>query len=166
MLSLLAAADAYVVFVPNEALLIPAVLSHPKKWFRITFWMSVGSAMGAASFAELAGLYGGPFIERFDPHLFHTRGWHETARIINDIGGTWGLTVVSFSPLPQHAAVALVGLAHMSWPSVFIAVLVGRLAKYSLVAWCSVHAPGVLRKLGLFPKALEGGGNGRAPAAT
>ncbi|MEO7162476.1 MAG: hypothetical protein ABI041_06120, partial [Bdellovibrionia bacterium] len=51
LVSILAALDAFVIFIPNEALLISAVIVRPKHWLRIALWVSVGSAIGAAVFA-------------------------------------------------------------------------------------------------------------------
>lgn len=148
LIAVLSALDAYLLVIPNEALLVPAVLAHPSRWARIGFWTTLGSAVGATSFAALTGIYGTPFIERLMPGTVQSKGWTESMAYLQR-SGSWGLGLVSLGPFPQHAAVAVAGLARMPLVEIFLAVFGGRLIKYLFVSWCAAHSPGLLRKLGL-----------------
>jgi membrane protein YqaA with SNARE-associated domain len=147
----LAAVDAFVFFVPNEMLLIPAVLMRRKHWFGIALWTSVGSAIGAALFGYLTSQYGEIVVNFLFPSLLNSKTWLDSAQIVNE-HGSWGLAVISLSPLPQHAAVAIAGLAHLSTSRIFLAVLLGRAIKYLFLAWCCIHSPRLLEKLRILPK--------------
>lgn len=146
LVAFLAAVDAFVLFVPNEVLLIPAVLARRKFWIGISLWVSLGSAIGATLFGYLVGKYGEVFIHSVFPSILNSDEWRKSVQVIQD-HGTWGLAVISISPLPQHAAVAIAGLAHLSLKKIFISVLVGRAIKYLVVSWCALHAPRFLKRL-------------------
>ncbi len=151
IVAFLAAADAFVVFVPTDILLIAAVLARRKRWLAIALWVIVGSAIGAGVFGFLASKYGPAFVNYIFPSLQDTQAWTDSAGIMRKYG-FWGLAVISLGPLPQHAAVAFAGVVHLSVVEIFFAVLLGRSIKYILIAWCCVHAPNVLRKLGILKR--------------
>lgn len=145
-MAVLAAADAYIFVVPVEVLLIPAVLAHQRRWALIALWTTFGSAVGSASFAALTTIYGLPFVEYLLPGVMRQQAWIDSTRFLES-HGIPGLALISLSPLPQHAAVAIMGLARINFWTVFIAVFIGRLIKYEFIAWALVHAPQLLRKL-------------------
>ena len=147
----LAAADAFIFVVPIEVLLVPAVLAHRKRWLLTAFWVTLGSAIGAVALAYLAGSYGIEFMEHFMPKILHDHAWNDSMDYLNRHGAL-GLGIISLSPFPQHAAVAVAGLAHMSSIKVFVAVLAGRFVKYEFIAWALMYSPKLLRKLGIRVK--------------
>jgi membrane protein YqaA with SNARE-associated domain len=151
VIAFFASLDAFVFFIPTEALLIAAALVNPKRWAWTAFWVSVGSAFGATLLGFLASRYGSGFVSHLFPELLRSKVWLHSVHVIQH-HGSWGLTVVSLSPVPQHAAVAIAGLAHLSVVKIFLAVLLGRAIKYSAIAWCAINAPNVLRKLRILPK--------------
>ncbi len=146
MLALLAAADAYVFVVSVEALLLPAVVVRPKKWILASTWATVGSTIGATSFAYLASLYGESVVTYFIPNAFTSKSWIDSSRYISE-HGYLGLGFISVGPLPQHVAVAIAGLAHMKMNQVFFAVLIGRGIKYFFLSWAVIHSPKILKRL-------------------
>lgn len=144
-IAILSALDAYIFFVPNEALLVPAVLSQPKKWKRTAFAMTLGSAVGATSFAGLTGRYGPSFVEFFFPGILQSHEWARTTGWIHDHGAI-GIFLISLSPLPQHPGVAIAGLANLSLIWLLIAVFLGRIVKYGVLAWCVSHRNACFKK--------------------
>lgn len=151
LVALLSAADAFIFIVPNEVLLAPAVLAYPKHWLRTAFFITLGSAAGAALFAGFTTRYGIEFVNGIFPHLTHESGWEHASRVIY-AHGMIGLALISLSPFPQHAAVAIAGLVGLSPVLVFASVFMGRMVKYGFLSWAVVHAPSLLRKLGLLKK--------------
>jgi membrane protein YqaA with SNARE-associated domain len=147
----LAAADAYIFVIPVEALLIPAVLIQPRYWVLLALGIAAASAVGSTSFAILASQYGEIFVEKLVRGASTSTTWQNTAQLIQD-HTFWGLTLVSMSPLPQHIAVAIAGLAHVPAGTIFGAILLGRTVKYLLIAGLSIHAPKTLVRLGIIPK--------------
>ena len=148
-ISFLAAIDSFVLVIPTEALLVPAILSQPRYWKRTTFFVTLGSVVGATVLAALAGYYGDGFIQSIFPHLLQSPEWNNAVRWIHDYGAL-GVVVISFGPFPQYIGVAIAGLAHLPLAKVIAAVFLGRTLKYGLLAWCLTHSsriPGVLRLL-------------------
>jgi membrane protein YqaA with SNARE-associated domain len=143
------AADAFIVFIPNEPLIAFGVLAKPRKWLSLGLWMTLGSALGAALLATLVGNYSDWILSHLSQHIYKSKSWHESVRLVNE-HGLWGLALVSFSPLPQHAAVILVGLTRMPIWEVFVAVFVGRIAKYLPIAWLAAKSPAVLKRWKMF----------------
>lgn len=146
LVAVLSAADAFLLVVPNEPILVAAVTARPKRWLSIGIWATVGSAVGAAVFAWLVSLGSGWLIGLFHlSKLRHTHTWIDSVKAIRRFG-LWGLALVSLSPLPQHPAVLIAGLVQMSVLDVFIAVLLGRAPKYLGIAYLAAKAPKKLRK--------------------
>ncbi len=148
LIGALAGLDAYIFVVPNEALLIPSVMARKKHWMRVALWMTIGSAIGATSFALLTSLYGELFLSAILPGVTKSQEWRDAVGWVQK-EGAWGLALISLSPLPQHIAVAVVGLAHLPLWKVFLAILGGRGIKYGAIAWCTVRAPGLMKKFRL-----------------
>ncbi len=146
LLAFLAAADAYIFVISVEAFLLPAVLVRPRKWAIASFWATIGSALGATSFAYLASQYGESIVTHFIPNAFNSKTWMDSSRYIAD-HGFLGLGFISLGPLPQHVAVAIAGLAHMKMFEVFLAILIGRGIKYFFLSWAMTHSPRLLKKL-------------------
>jgi membrane protein YqaA with SNARE-associated domain len=139
LISLLSALDAYLLFVPNEALLIPAVLSQPRLWKRTAFFVTLGSAVGATSFAFFAGYYGEAFIQSVFPGLLNSQSWNRTVHWLQE-HGVVGMVFISLGPFPQHPAVAMAGLAHLPLFKLAGSVFLGRILKYGVIAWCVSHS--------------------------
>jgi membrane protein YqaA with SNARE-associated domain len=146
LLGFLAAADAYIFVVSVEAFLLPAVMVRPKKWALASLWATIGSAIGATSFAYLASRYGEPIVTHFIPDALSSKAWIDSSKYIVE-HGFLGLGFISLGPLPQHLAVAIAGLAHMKLTEVFLAILVGRGIKYFFLSWAMTHSPKLLKKL-------------------
>ena len=152
-LGALSALDAYLVILPNEAILMGAVTALPKRWFICALAATIGSAIGAASVAWLVAFGSTQIMHLFHADkLMHTRAWLESAHEIRH-HGLWGLALISFSPLPQHAAVIIAGLGKMKIRKVFFAVLIGRFPKYAGLAYLAAKSPAKLKKWHLLPKA-------------
>ena len=147
-LGFLAAIDAYIFIVPIEAVMVPSVLLNRRRWVSVGLWMTFGSALGAASFAYLADRFGPRVVDHVMPGLMQTHPWEQADHFLH-AHGFWGLSLISFSPVPQHAAVAVAGLTHMNTFLIFAAVLLGRGLKYIPLCWAIVYAPGALKWIGV-----------------
>lgn len=144
-MAFLAAIDLFVAVIPTDGLVVSTVLLRPRRWIRTFLFISIGSALGAIALSSLTAVYGEQFLSWLFPNLLASDEWRTTAAFL----AKWGaiaLFAVSISPLPQQAAVALCGLAHISAPLIFLAVLAGRAAKYGAFAWAASHAPRLLKR--------------------
>jgi membrane protein YqaA with SNARE-associated domain len=152
LMAFLSAIDAFVLVIPNEPIIAAGVLARPKCWLSLSLWMTLGSALGAVALAWLVSTESEWILRHFvSEKMLHSKSWHESMKLIDDYG-LWGLAAVSLSPLPQHAAVIIVGLAEMPLDRIFLAVLVGRLPKYVGTGWLAAKSPEVLKRWKILPK--------------
>lgn len=151
----LSALDAYILLVPNEPLIAAGAITKPKRWLRISLWMTLGSALGALSVAALLKHWSGWILAHLvSQKLLTSKSWHDSVLLIQH-HGWWGLSLISLGPFPQHAAVIFAGLSGMPLIDVFFAVLLGRGVKYVAIAWIAVHSPNLLRRWGILPEAAR-----------
>jgi len=146
LLGTLSALDAYILIVPNEPIIAAGVFARPERWKSLCTWMTLGNTLGAVSLAALVSAQSEWIIDHFiSAKMLDSHSWHRSVKLI-DRHGWWGLMLVSLSPLPQHAAVILVGLAQMAPWKVFFGVLAGRAPKYYGIGWLAAKSPDVLRR--------------------
>jgi len=113
-------------------MLAPMCLAKPKSAWRYALMTTVGSAAGGA-FGYLIGW--GRF-EASEPWLSESHYWdaYEKARMWFDDYGVWVIFVAGFSPIPFKVFTIAAGVATLSLPGFFIGSLVGRAARFFLVA--------------------------------
>jgi membrane protein YqaA with SNARE-associated domain len=125
---------------PVTAVVVPAALLLPKRWQKIAALTALGSALGATllviGFHHLgwAQLY-----ERF-PDLTTNETWSRVMAWVSAYGIA-ALFLIAISPLPQTPALIFFGIARHDYVVVFMAMLVGKLLKYALVAWLAARFP-------------------------
>jgi membrane protein YqaA with SNARE-associated domain len=156
-IALLAAADAFVIVVPTDGLLVSASMLAPRRWVYHALIVTVGSALGAWALAAILETHGLPFLLHLNPGLEETRAWVWSDRIMDNWGG-YALFLISLSPIMQQPAVALAALAGMPLSKIFLLVFAGRVLKYGFLAWISTHAPGLLKRLWGLEKELKEAG--------
>ena len=118
--------------IPVDVMLAPMCLaSRPQAW---------RFAIIAAVFSVIGGLAGyaigiGAF-EVIEPWLAESRYWaaYETSREWFDRYGVWVIFVAGFSPIPYKVFTIAAGVAALNLPAFFIASVVGRGARFFLVA--------------------------------
>ncbi len=119
--------------VPPDVLLIPMVLAARTKWFRIAFVCTVASVLGG-----LFGYFIGAFL--FDElgrpilDLYHATDKFEAARLAYNEHGIWIVFTAGFSPIPYKIFTIASGVSGMDPVSFTLASLVGRGARFFLVA--------------------------------
>lgn len=156
-IALLAAADAFIVIVPTDGLLVSACMLAPRRWIYTTLIVTLGSSLGAWALAAILEVHGLPFLLYLQPGLDQTSGWIWSDQIM-DRWGSVALFLVALSPFPQQPAVALSALAGMPlWP-LFLLVFGGRVIKYGLLAWIATHTPGLLKRMWGLQHELEEAG--------
>lgn len=150
MLAFFALADAFVIFISVEALLIAKIVVQPTKWMVSSLWAAAGSALGATILGVLISSYGEPIVNRIFPGSLASQTWVHTTNFLQ-AHGPLGLGLIAFGPIPQHLGVAVAGLAHMEASKIFWAIFVGRLTKYLLITWAVKHSPKLLKKFRIIP---------------
>lgn len=118
--------------IPVDVMLAPMCLAQPQRAWRFALNATVLSVLGG-----LAG-YAIGFLtfEAVEPWLRDSRYWdpYLTARAWFDEYGMWAVFVAGFSPIPYKVFTIAAGVAALSLPGFFIASLIGRGARFFLVA--------------------------------
>ncbi len=118
--------------IPVDVMLAPMCLANPRYCWRFAVNATVFSVFGG-----MAG-YGIGFLafEAIEPWLLESRYWgaYETARLWFDDYGVWAIFVAGFSPIPYKVFTIAAGVAALTVPGFFVASLIGRGARFFLVA--------------------------------
>lgn len=118
--------------IPVDVMLAPMCLAQPGRSWRFALNATVLSVLGG-----LAG-YAIGFLtfEAVEPWLRDSHYWEPylTARAWFDDFGMWAVFVAGFSPIPYKVFTIAAGVAALSLPGFFIASLIGRGARFFLVA--------------------------------
>ena len=131
-LGALSVAESSFFPIPPDVMLAPMVLARPARW-----WWFAGLTTLASVFGGLLGYGIGHFaIDLVLPQL-HRVGWfehYETARRLFDEWGVWVVFIAGFSPIPYKIFTIASGAAGMALLPFTIASLLGRAARFFLVA--------------------------------
>ena len=118
--------------IPVDVMLAPMCLADRDRWIRYATIATVFSVLGG-----LGGyLIGWGMFEAIEPWLRGTHYWGDfevASQWLNDYG-VWVVFAMGFSPLPYKVATIAAGVAVISLPGFFIGSLVGRAARFFLVA--------------------------------
>lgn len=118
--------------IPVDVMLAPMTLADRTKWARFATIATVFSVLGG--FAGYAIGWG--MFEAIEPWLRDSHYWdaYLTARRWFDDYGVWVVFVAGFSPIPYKVFTIAAGVAALSLPGFFIGSLIGRAARFFLVA--------------------------------
>lgn len=118
--------------IPVDVMLAPMCLAKPQHSWRFAVNATVFSVLGG-----MAG-YGIGYLmfEAIEPWLLQSHYWgaYETARQWFDDYGVWAIFVAGFSPIPYKVFTIAAGVAALTVPGFFVASLIGRGARFFLVA--------------------------------
>lgn len=118
--------------IPVDVMLAPMCLADRERWIRYATIATVFSVLGGlAGYAIGWGLF-----EAIEPWLRDTHYWEDfevASQWLNDYG-VWVVFAMGFSPLPYKVATIAAGVAVINLPGFFIGSLVGRAARFFLVA--------------------------------
>lgn len=118
--------------IPVDVMLAPMCLARRSHAWRYAAISTVFSVLGGlAGYAIGMGLF-----EAVEPWLTESHYWgaYETSRAWFDRYGIWAIFVAGFSPIPYKVFTIAAGVAALSLPGFFVASLIGRGARFFLVA--------------------------------
>lgn len=133
---------------PVTAVIVTGTLMAPRRWLSISAASSLGSALAGAIVVWVAHLLGYNEIHHLFPHLISPETWAEASRWIGDYG-VWAIFGVGASPLPQMPLLIFFGIVDDRIFEAFLALFLGKLIKYTIVAWVTQHFP---EKLSFFKR--------------
>ena len=124
--------------IPVDVMLAPMCLATPKRSWRYALNASILSVVGG-----VAG-YGIGYLafESIEPWLRDSHYWpaYQTARDWFDSYGFWTVFVAGFSPIPYKVFTIAAGVAALNFPAFVVASIIGRGARFFLVAGVVKHA--------------------------
>lgn len=136
----------FVCVVPIEVFLVSAVLAAPRRWLGAGAVVAMGSALGTLALSLLIGWDRAWILGHVLPAAAVASESARSVAALLDAHRGLAVALVAASPFPQQPAVVAAALAGMPAGEIALGVLVGRAAKYLLVAWCAAYAPGVVRR--------------------
>lgn len=118
--------------IPVDVLLAPMCLATPSHAWRFAANATLMSVLGGMAGYAIGYLT----FEAIEPWLQDSNYWtsYETARAWFDTYGVWAVFVAGFSPIPYKVFTIAAGVAALTVPGFFIASLIGRGARFFLVA--------------------------------
>jgi membrane protein YqaA with SNARE-associated domain len=120
--------------VPPDVLLIAIVAASPQRWLAAAALCTVGSVAGAlAGYAIGWGLMAtlGQAIVDFYGAQHH---WDRVVEVYNGPWGVWFLAAAAFTPIPYKVAAIAAGATHMALVPFALVSILGRGARFFLVA--------------------------------
>jgi membrane protein YqaA with SNARE-associated domain len=118
--------------VPVDVMLAPMCFADRPRAWRYALIASLFSVLGGlGGYAIGWGLF-----ESIEPWLAESKYWagYETSRAWFDRYGVWAIFIAGFSPIPYKVFTIAAGVAVLNLPGFFLASLVGRGARFFLVA--------------------------------
>jgi len=118
--------------IPVDVMLAPMCLADRSKWVRFATIATVFSVLGGLGGYAI----GWGMFEAIEPWLSESHYWaaYLTARDWFDRYGVWVVFVAGFSPIPYKVFTIAAGVAALNLPAFFIGSLIGRAARFFLVA--------------------------------
>lgn len=117
--------------IPPDVMLAPMVLARPLQWVRYAILTTVASVLGGVfGYALGAWAYDwvAPWLQAGGLH-----GFAEAQRVFQE-WGVWIVLVAAFSPIPYKAFTLSAGFMSLALVPFVLASLLGRGARYFLVA--------------------------------
>jgi membrane protein YqaA with SNARE-associated domain len=118
--------------IPVDVMLAPMCIARRDKAWRYAIIATVFSVLGGlAGYAIGVGIF-----DLIEPWLADSHYWgaYQTSREWFDSYGVWAIFVAGFSPIPYKVFTIAAGVAALNLPGFFLASVVGRGARFFLVA--------------------------------
>lgn len=120
--------------IPPDVLLIPMVIAKPANWIRLALICTVASVLGAflgyAIGMFLYDLIGRPILAFYGKE----NAFEQVAEWYNVWGG-WGVLFAAVTPFPYKVLTIFSGATGLNFFVFIVVSIVGRTARFFLVAW-------------------------------
>ena len=118
--------------IPPDVMLAPMALAQPKKALRLALLTTVASVLGGI-LGYLIGMYSYELIQPWIDRM----GYQHKFDMVEQWFGEWGFVAIfiaGFSPIPYKVFTISAGLLSMSFLPFVVASVIGRGARFFLVA--------------------------------
>lgn len=126
--------------IPPDFLVVPMIVAKPESWKRLGIWVSFWSIMGSF----LGYFIGAVLFASVGNIIIETYGLQEQMARIGELyndNAFWSLLVAAFTPIPYKVFTVAAGVFQVDLLIFAIASVLGRGARYMLVAYLA-HAGG------------------------
>ncbi len=134
--------------IPPDVMLAPMALARPERAWRLAALTTVASVLGGL-FGYLIGHYAFTFIEPWIQRVGYTEAYQHAQDWFRE-WGFWAIFIAAFTPIPYKMFTIAAGVIAMSLLPFVIASLIGRGARFFLVAgimqWGGARMERVLRQ--------------------
>ncbi|ORU93074.1 MAG: hypothetical protein A6F70_04635 [Cycloclasticus sp. symbiont of Bathymodiolus heckerae] len=119
--------------IPPDVMLAPMCLAKPSKGFYFAALTTIGSVLGGA-FGYMIGMFSFELIEpaiealKYGEKLENVKLWFAE-------WGFWAIFIAGFSPIPYKLFTIAAGMLHMMFLPFILASIIGRGARFFLVAF-------------------------------
>lgn len=133
ILALVAFTESSFFLIPPDVLLIPMVLAARTRWFRLALICTIASVLGGV-FGYFIGAF--LFDEVGQPILafYHAAEKFAAVQALYNENGAWIVFTAGFSPIPYKIFTIASGVTGLDMASFIVASVVGRGARFFLVA--------------------------------
>ncbi len=133
-LFLIAVVESSVFPIPPDVLLIAIVAASPRLWVRSAALCAVGSVVGAAGGYLIGTAFMATLGQRIVEFYDAQHHWAKVVELYNGEWGIWFLAAAAFTPIPYKVATIAAGATGMAFVPFVLVSLVGRAARFFLVA--------------------------------
>ncbi|CAL1126912.1 unnamed protein product [Cladocopium goreaui] len=156
LVGLLSGANLFllVMSAPLVILYCSAVLANPNRWLYTAVANAVGTVLGCLVLIILMEERGMDFIKESFPATFTSKWWSWTEGMMQSYGSLAAVPV-SAMPIILHPLIFFGKLSKMSDFAILLAILVGRIIKYSIMAQMALTAPHALRFFGASQEVIQ-----------
>jgi len=132
-LFLLSLAESSFFPIPPDVMLAPMCLAKPKKSFKFALITTVGSVVGGV-IGYLIGYFSFDLLEPFIETVGYTGKFEVVKQWFAD-WGFWAVLIAGFSPIPYKVFTVTAGLLNMFIVPFVLASILGRGARFFLIAY-------------------------------
>ena len=133
-LFLIAVAESSVFPIPPDVLLIAIVAASPRLWLRSATLCTAGSVIGAAGGYLIGTAFMATLGQRIVEFYNAQHHWAKVVELYTGEWGIWFLAAAAFTPIPYKVATIAAGATGMAFVPFLLVSLLGRAARFFLVA--------------------------------
>ncbi|MBV1775142.1 hypothetical protein KSF73_05385 [Burkholderiaceae bacterium DAT-1] len=133
------------VMMPVSTILSVAVLINPRRWLTLYIFTTLGASQGGALLVWATQLYGLDLLDTLFPGIMAGDTWQHAQTQVGRYGAA-AIAVISATPFPQTPALIVSALAGMSPLTAMLALMIGKAAKYGVVAITCSRFPHLLTR--------------------
>mmetsp|Transcript_8039 Transcript_8039/g.8849 ORF Transcript_8039/g.8849 Transcript_8039/m.8849 type:complete len:184 (-) Transcript_8039:291-842(-) len=156
IVGMLSGANLFVLVMsgPLVILFCSAVLANPRRWFFTACMNAVGTVLGCLLLVLLIEMRGTDFVKDTFPSTFSSKWWSWTEGMMQTYGSVAAIPVAAM-PIILHPLIFFAKLSNMSDTVLLGSILIGRVAKYSIMSQMALQAPQALRFFGASKETID-----------